>query len=354
MAGIQLGTAQILGARQEQQDAFDFTDKDDSGFVEYRGVLAVVADGIGGHAHGGEASRKAVAAFMQHYQAKPRKANIQNAIYHALIQANHAVLDFAESQGEIENCGTTLIAAALHPDSRTLHWIGVGDSRLYLFRDGQLVQLTVDANVRSHLIKKFARGILSRDGLDSEENPHRLTSFLGLKKLGRIDRSIRPFPLHQGDRALICTDGVYQALGREELVECLSDDPQTACDRIVQSILNKQLEYQDNATVAVLAFGLKESPQVVLRNVAGLDRRNETALQGEPLNVHANGKARLLWWSIAVVALLIVFVAVWFSNKVEKVAEDQTVMEIKLPALKKSDEPRKPIPNFGKTSITNQ
>jgi len=344
MAGIQLDTAQILGARQEQQDAFDFTDKDDSGFVEYGGVLAVVADGIGGHAHGGEASHKAVAAFMQHYQAKPRKANIQNALYHALIQANHAVLDFAESQGEIENCGTTLIAAALHPESRTFHWIGVGDSRLYLFRDGQLVQLTVDANVRSHLIKKFARGILSRDELNSEENPHRLTSFLGLKKLSRIDRSIRPFPLHQGDRVLICTDGVYQALGKEELVECLSDDPQTACDRIVQSILNKQLEYQDNATVAVLAFGLEESPKVDLPVKSTPTLGMESASKDEPLETRINRKPRLWLWGILAIAVLLLSGFIWLVKKEDKVVEKVKVIEVDLTDLKKPGKPSPSIP----------
>jgi len=168
MENINLGTAQMLGSRQDQQDAYGISDKDDTGFVEYGGVLAVIADGIGGHAHGAEASHKGVGAFIRHYQVNPQKPNIPQALFHALIHANRAVLEFAESQGEAENCGTTLLAVALHPNSSALYWISVGDSRMYFWRDGELALFTADANYGSHLIKKFARGTASRDDLYAE------------------------------------------------------------------------------------------------------------------------------------------------------------------------------------------
>lgn len=288
MFNITAGSAQIKGMREEQQDALGFTQQEDKDFIEHGGILAVIADGIGGHAHGKEASNRAVAAFVQHYAKKPRQVSIQEGLYHALIESNHAVLDFAETQGESENCGTTLVAAVLHSNSNSLYWIGVGDSRLYFFRDNELVQFTSDANYGGYLIRKLARGKASRDDLHAEENSHRLTSFLGVKKFGRIDRSIRAFPLQKGDKVLLCTDGIYQALSKGELIGFLSVEPKQACDRLIQAIVTKNLDHQDNATVVILAYGLKETPKIILTNKAGADPRGNPARQTQASKIETH------------------------------------------------------------------
>ncbi len=309
---IALGSAQIKGSRAEQQDSLAFGDVEDKEFVEHGGVLAVVADGIGGHAHGGEASRRAVAAFMREYQAKPLPESIPSALYHALLQANRAVLAFADSRGETENCGTTLVAAVIHPNTGILHWIGVGDSRLYCLREGQLVQFTADANVGRHHIKKVASGMSSRDGLIWEESWQRLTSFVGKKNLVAIDRSLKPFPLHEGDIAVLCTDGIYQALSEQDLVQCLWHEPQTACLKIIQRIVDKKKQNQDNATVAVLAYGFKQAPQADLVNHYAIVRvkDNNKAKSGRAKGAPINGSIHR--WLIAggVLALAVLLVGI--------------------------------------------
>ena len=120
---LRVGNAQIVGARTDQQDAFGFSDKDDAYFVRHGGVLAVIADGMGGHAYGGEASRIAVKAFLLDYMAKSERVSIPDALYQAFYAANHAVCAFAEEAGEAGNCGTTFVAAVVHLASRSLHWI---------------------------------------------------------------------------------------------------------------------------------------------------------------------------------------------------------------------------------------
>ena len=349
--GILSGSAQTIGKRDEQQDASAFTDGNDSEFVEHGGVLSVVADGIGGHAHGGQASRKAVEAFVRDYASKPRMSNIPDALYHALKQANRAVLEFAESQGEAENCGTTLVAAVIHPDTSTLHWTSVGDSRLYFFREEQFVQFTLDANYGCQLIRRVARGTLARVELNSEENPHKLTSFLGIKKLVKIDRSIRPFPLHEGDRVLLCTDGFYQALGKEELIECYFQEPQAACDRAVQRILRKDLENQDNATAAILAFGLLESQKKVLPSIDETNQGDEEDKQSEPLITHTTvSTTRWLLLGVMAVGLLLLLGGVWLGVKQDEASEDKKTNEVKLPALSKPPA-RSPSPPWATKAI---
>ena len=346
VVGIKLGGAQILGKREEQQDAIAFSDKEDREFVEHGGILAVVADGIGGHAYGGDASRRAVMAFRRDYNAKPRMASIPDALNHAMDQANQAVLKFAENKGVSDNCGTTLIATVVHPDSSSLYWCGVGDSRLYFFRNGQVAQFTSDANYGSQLIKKVARGDLSREGLSLEGNHYKLTSYLGIRKLVNIDRSIRPFPLHEGDIVLLCTDGVYQALTKEELLECLLNEPELASEKLVQMVLKKDFENQDNATVAILAYGFIESKRIVLPKTTTINQNNEAESKNEKTKASPTIKiGRSLLWGIIAFGLLILTVLAWLSLKNDNADEENKAGTIRTPVLKQSVEPKKPRPN---------
>lgn len=265
-----MGNAQTLGARAEQQDAFGFSDKDDDGFVRHGGVLAVVADGMGGHAHGGNASRIAVQTFLHEYMAKPVHRPIIDALHQAFVSANAAVCAFAEAVGELDNCGTTLLAAVVHPESHSLNWIGAGDSRLYLIRDHQWIQLTTDATYANVLLNQQIKGM----GLGNEwqrDGPLRaLTSFLGVPETGDIDCSLRGFKLHAGDWLVLCTDGVYNTLDPAECLACLTGEPQRACENLILAVSAKHQSHQDNATVAVIACNFTPDPSYMKRRRAFL------------------------------------------------------------------------------------
>ncbi len=244
-----------MGARAEQQDAFGFTDKDDEDFVRHGGVVAVVADGMGGHAHGGEVSRIAVMVFLQEYMTKPEHKPIPDALHQAFNAANRAVCAFAAESGEAGNCGTTLTVAAVHPASRTLHWIATGDSRLFLYRQPQWVQVTTDTNYGNQLLTNLIHGIPTDFVKDDDPQLQGLTSFLGLAELEEIDQSISGFTLYPNDWIVLCTDGVYNTLAKDEIVNCLTGDPNPACEQIIEGVSAKNLKYQDNATVAIIACG---------------------------------------------------------------------------------------------------
>ena len=250
---LQVGNAQVMGTRTEQQDAFGFSDKDDKCFVRHAGLLAVVADGMGGHAYGGKASRIAVKAFLQAYMAKPSQAPIIDALCRSFHAANKAVCAFAEGVGEAGNCGTTLIGAVVHPASRSLYWIGTGDSRILLFRGHQWVQVTTDTNYANQQLSNHIHGKSLKYYRKNDGHLQGLTSFLGLQEIQEIDLSLRRFSLHPGDWLVLCTDGVYNTLTVDEMLPTLTGEPNHACERIVQEVLVKSLRYQDNATVAIIA-----------------------------------------------------------------------------------------------------
>jgi protein phosphatase len=246
------GNAQHQGARETQQDSFGFSDLDDRLFVAHAGLLGVVADGMGGMAHGGAAGAIAVRTLLQEYAAKPTEEPIPDALLRALRRANDAVVAMAREAGTPDEVGTTAAVVVVH--DATLHWIAAGDTRIYLCRDGRLTQVNPDHIYTAELDAKAAAGTISE--ADAQDDPDRnaLTSHLGTARIRQIDRSVRPLPLFEGDRVLVCSDGVYRALSPEEMAAPLADNPQRACETLITRVDAKHLERQDNMTAIVIAL----------------------------------------------------------------------------------------------------
>jgi protein phosphatase len=247
------GNAQNIGARQEQQDSFGFSDPHDQTFLSHGGFLGVVADGMGGLAHGSEASLTAVRIFLQAYRSKAPTESIPEALVHSLSAANQAVVQLAEKLGSANGTGTTLAAAVLHRDS--LYWISAGDSRIYLCRGNALTRVTSDHVYAHQLNEKVAEGTLSRAEAKSHSERATLTSYLG--DLKGLDRNLRPFLLRKSDCVLLCSDGFYHALTEAEIVEAFRGDPQTACETLVERAVAKRRRQQDNLTVIALTNASK-------------------------------------------------------------------------------------------------
>ena len=253
------GCSQNIGARSSQQDAFGFSDIDDRRFANHAGMLAVVADGMGGMANGGEASHLAVKVFLSSYMSKPAAESIPNALTQALADANNAVYQFAKSAGQVENTGTTLVAAVVH--GQNLYWISVGDSRLYLCRRGRLTQVNEDHLYAHELDREAAAGKITQSEALNHPERGALTSHLGQPKPEEIDCNVKPFPLEAGDRLMLCSDGLYAALNDQEMARALGAKSQDAADSLVNQILNKKRPGQDNFTVAILSC--EEEPSAI-------------------------------------------------------------------------------------------
>lgn len=246
------GNCQHVGARSSQQDAFGFSDKDDLAFVAHGGVLVVVADGMGGMTYGGEASHLAVQVFLRRYMAKLADETVPMALLQALGEANQAVVELAHEVGE-ENVGTTLVAAVVHDDA--LHWVSVGDSRLYLLRQGKLTQLTQDHVFAVELDRDAANGVISLEEAQCHPERSALTGYLGLPELDLIDQNPQAFTLVAGDQVLVCSDGLYAAVDEKEIATCWNGDSQHMAEELVTMVLAKERPGQDNLTVAILGLG---------------------------------------------------------------------------------------------------
>ncbi|MZP29822.1 SpoIIE family protein phosphatase [Heliobacterium undosum] len=245
------GSDQHIGEREEQQDAFGFSNLEDRELAKRVGVMVVVADGMGGLVMGGEASQAAAETMLREYAGKDQRETVGDALRRALEKANGAVWETARRAGQEGRAGSTLVAAVVFQDH--LHWISVGDSRLYLYRKGQVARLTDDHVYGRTLEREVREGKLSAQEARDHPERHHLTSYLGLPRLEEVDANARPFPLQPGDRIILCSDGLYGSLTEKEMAEELDGEPGQASESLIRKALVKERPHQDNLTVAILA-----------------------------------------------------------------------------------------------------
>ena len=213
--------------------------------------MAVIADGMGGLARGREASLIAKQTMLQEYDRKSVKKTVPQALIRALSVANAAVVEMARQAGLEGQTGSTLTAAVIKDDE--LHWVSVGDSRIYLYRRGQIIQLTTDHDYARQLAQEVALGNLSAAEAATHPQRQALTSYLGLPFLSEIDRNEDPVILEEGDRILLCSDGLYKTIPDAEIVKFLDREPQPAAEALIEATLARGKTNQDNVTVAILA-----------------------------------------------------------------------------------------------------
>ena len=240
--------AQIIGSRELQEDSLACSDFFNRSFVRHAGYLAIIADGMGGHAHGEEASRAAVAGFLKAYEAKTPNETIPAALQRSLQAAQQAARTRGEQLGAKGNFGTTIVAVVCHESM--LYWISVGDSRAYLIRAGKAQQLTTDHTFAAKLEQEMRAN--QRGATEVREHPKRdhLMSYLGGDEIAEIDINAKPFSLQSGDVVLLCTDGVYRALDSNELSQLTVGND--IADSILSAVSAKKLPSQDNASIVAL------------------------------------------------------------------------------------------------------
>ena len=249
VGNLSVGNLAHIGRRDSQQDSFGVSDIADEALVAAKGVLAVVADGIGGLQGGAEVSSAVTSHFMQNFAALPAQLTPPEQLLRLTQEANRKSPGHA--QGGLS--GSTLVAAILK-DAR-LWFVSVGDSRIYLLREGALVQLNREHTKASELDEDAARGRITVEEARGDRQRGALTSFIGMGELRRIDRNLRPIALQPGDRVLLMTDGVFGTLGDEEMLAILAAD--TPCDAAAareQAVLAKHKPRQDNFTAIILGM----------------------------------------------------------------------------------------------------
>ena len=219
------------------------------------GILAAVADGMGGAATGEIASREGLASvavtLFGHWGrfngAKAVEADLLKALAHAAEEASSAVLRYADTERASRGMGSTLTAAVLWNGHAYL--AQVGDSRAYLYRRPDLVQLTEDQTLVREMI---SAGSITPEEARSHPQRSLITQALGCPSpvravLGRV-------ALRRGDRLLLCSDGLCGELVDERMAEILALDltPKETLERMVEAALAHG--GRDNITGLILAL----------------------------------------------------------------------------------------------------
>jgi serine/threonine protein phosphatase PrpC len=209
------------------------------------GVLVVVADGMGGRNRGEIASRLAVETLKEAFAADPTA----EGLVEAARAANRAVWEQAEAEPDLQGMGTTIAAAARVTDGgeERLAIVNVGDSRVYLLRQGQFSRLSSDHSLVADLVRA---GELSEADARAHPERHVLTSVLGVGP--DIDPHVASARLARGDRLLLCSDGLFNELSDDEISATLEAiaEPDAAADQLVR--LAKDHGGSDNITAVVV------------------------------------------------------------------------------------------------------
>ncbi|MFP5376096.1 MAG: Stp1/IreP family PP2C-type Ser/Thr phosphatase [Acidimicrobiia bacterium] len=209
-------------------------------------ALFAVADGMGGAAGGEEASRTAVAALRATFEADPTADGLADGVR----QANRAVWEKARQRPDLRGMGTTMTAVALvehGAEGEVLAVVNVGDSRVYLLRDGELVQVTDDHSVPEELLRA---GRLTPEEAAVHPQRNVLTRALGIEPDVEVD--CYPIIPYRGDRLVLASDGLFNEVDHDGIASVARSrtDPQEAADELVR--LACEGGGNDNVTVVVV------------------------------------------------------------------------------------------------------
>jgi serine/threonine protein phosphatase Stp1 len=207
-----------------------------------RGLWAV-ADGMGGHEAGDVASSKVADALMRLPIVYGLDELVESSIA-ALQRVNAELIELAGSTDLKRAIGSTVVGLAIAGDQYRCFW--AGDSRAYLIRDGQIVQISRDHSMVQDLVDA---GMLDADDAEHHPNANIITRAVGVNELLRIDTVAGEARL--GDQFLLASDGLTRLISNQELAAILaSRSPDAAADLMIDTTLDRGAP--DNVTVVIV------------------------------------------------------------------------------------------------------
>lgn len=232
------------GGREKNEDRMGYCYTRESG-------LFLLADGMGGHPEGEVAAQLALQTISALYQkeARPIVGDVPEFLTQALMAAHHQIIRYASEKGMLDTPRTTLVAAIVQGNSAT--WVHCGDSRLYAVRDGELLTRTRDHSY----LEQQSHGVVRMDRI----NRNILFTCLGSPSKPVFD-VMGPVQLQQGDKLLLCSDGLWSSLEDKDIVRELSAKPVgEAVPDMVEAALRIGGEHSDNVTVIAMEWETPDS-----------------------------------------------------------------------------------------------
>jgi protein phosphatase len=258
---IRFDVASVLnrGCRDYQEDAIatDFPLGAEFGY-------AVLSDGMGGHAAGDVASKIVVTEVFSELKFQSSdilkfSENVGKVLKSAAISANECMAAHASSNPDTAGMGATLVAPVFVRDE--LYWISIGDSPLYLLRDGKLRQLNEDHSLGPHIDYMVRSGMMSEDVGRNHPDRNALTSVLIGEAIERIDCPERPFKLKSGDILIVASDGL-QFLSDSQISDIVGGNSDLGSAMIAEMLLDELRDLgdpeQDNVCFSVIRVDFRE------------------------------------------------------------------------------------------------
>lgn len=244
--GVEVAGATDVGCqRQNNEDSYLYWEPPDEKDFQSKGRLAIVADGMGGHEGGQEASRIATEAIQEAY-AGEHSGDPQTGLLTGFRRAHEEVIQYAAQHLQLRGMGTTATAIVLLENK--LFYAHIGDSRLYRVHGQEISRLTRD---HSYVGRLFENGVITAEEAEVHPQRHILTAALGTGPEIPPDIPEHPIPLEHDDVLVLCTDGLWGLLGDQEIQQIVvSNSAADACGKLIE--MAKQRGGPDNITVVVL------------------------------------------------------------------------------------------------------
>ena len=246
-------SAMSLGRRDRQEDAvaLDFPVGTQHGF-------AVLADGMGGHAAGDVASQIVVTEMFSELKMlinDPRamEKNIRDKLRTAIQETNMCIEHMANTSPDVSVMGATALVPVIFGER--LYWASVGDSPLFLFREGQLERLNEDHSMAPEIDKMQTKGLIDLDEARNHPDRNALTSVLAGNEIPKIDCSGAPVSLQPGDIVIAASDGL-EFLSNDRITDVLTAY-QTRPSAEISAALLREIEAlddpdQDNVSLCLI------------------------------------------------------------------------------------------------------
>ena len=246
------------GAREYQEDTALLWPGDDpltpvatGPFAGGEQLLAVLADGMGGHAGGALASRMACDHFLAAYAE--HTGLVVDGLLNALAAANEAIAGKVDEQPMLSGMGSTLVGVLFA--GREMSWVSVGDSPLLLWRRGEIALLNEDHSLAPDLDRLAAAGKMTATQARRDPRRHMLRSAVTGDDIDLVDISRVPLRLEPNDYVILASDGL-QTLDNTEIERIVAgyggDGANAVAGALIRAIDGLREPHQDNATVVVV------------------------------------------------------------------------------------------------------
>lgn len=244
----------VIGDRLTQEDAVYLSIEGAVSLTQKKRVLAVICDGMGGMANGGQASATAIQMIKDAFEQvqDDQDVNIPNFLISGIKTIDKTIYDFPKENGR--GSGTTMVAVLV--ENNQLYWASVGDSRIYILREKTITQVTRDHNYMLRLQGMVDQGQITQEEANANRQREALISFLGIGNVSLLDVNMDPFQLQSGDIILLTSDGMTKVLSEEQIKDILNGNSsvEDKAKKLVETAVEQNMRSQDNTTVAVLQY----------------------------------------------------------------------------------------------------